>query len=96
MKSIEMPGVRSCKATQCAYNREKVCHARAITIGDGTHPCCDTFFQSRAHVSGSQKAGVGACKVSICQHNDNFECQARSIELARQDCPADCATFVPC
>jgi hypothetical protein len=42
MKTIEMPDVDGCDATECAYNMKGDCHARAITVGDGVHPGCDT------------------------------------------------------
>lgn len=90
---MEMPLVGSCKISECAYNRNHHCNARAITIGDGSHPRCDTFFQSSHHANSSQAAGVGACKVSICKHNKDWECQADSIQVSKGECPASCATF---
>jgi hypothetical protein len=90
---MQMSLVKNCKISECAYNTNQLCHARAVTIGDGCHPCCDTFFQSGKHSNSSHTAGVGACKVSICKHNQDWECQADSIEVKQGECPATCATF---
>ena len=46
-KAIEMPEVSRCDASVCAYNSENGCRARAITIGDGAFPGCDTFLGDR-------------------------------------------------
>lgn len=90
---MKMPSVGECLIEKCAYNRNQTCHARAITIGDETHPCCDTFLQSQQHAHALQIAGVGACKVSICKHNEDWECQANSIKVGQGECPAGCITF---
>jgi hypothetical protein len=90
---VEMPAVAECSADDCAYNAEGSCHARAITIGDGVHPGCDTFFAAARHTRSLRMAGVGACKVVSCKHNDDFECQATSIEVERRAVGVECATF---
>ena len=45
MKHIQiiMPEVRECSAQSCGFNKNLGCHARAITVGDGQNPGCDTF-----------------------------------------------------
>ena len=92
--TIEMPPVDACAATGCAYNVERRCHARAITIGDGVHPACDTFIPGDQHVAdGPTSAGVGACKVEACRHNQDLECHASEISLEMHGQHADCATF---
>ena len=93
MVRIEMPAVSGCQVADCAYNRESLCHARAVTIGDGTTPHCDTFFTNWNHASGRQIAGVGACKVDACRHNHDFECQAPNIEVGLRSGEAFCFTF---
>ena len=94
--SIEVPGVLACEATLCAYNLEQSCHARAITIGNGVHPACDTFFPSGQHTQGDgQPAGVGACKVSGCSHNESLECTAEGIRVVPHEGHADCQTYAP-
>lgn len=94
--TIDMPGVRACDVTACGYNVDQNCHARAITIGDGVHPACDTFFPSERHTADAgQTAGVGACKVSQCQHNSDFECQADAIQVGPHEHHGDCQTFSP-
>ena len=50
VKTIEMPDVRHCQVETCAYNAEDGCRARAITVGAGTVPACDTFFDSTGPV----------------------------------------------
>lgn len=92
---IEMPVVGSCKIKDCAYNSNNLCHAHAITIGDGKNPYCDTFFNSGKHTQSLENAGVGACKVAICKHNEDFECRADSIEISDKNgrCAAICITF---
>lgn len=94
-KTIDMPDVAACDARDCAYNKEGNCHARAITVGDGVHPGCDTFLQSRDHSRRADNAGVGACKVKACKHNDDFECQARAIRVGRRQDDVVCLTFLP-
>jgi hypothetical protein len=92
--TIEMPMVADCLVRECAYNVDESCFARAITIGDGVHPGCDTFFgaptHSRIH---NMRAGVGACKVTACRHNDDLECQAERIRVARTGTDVRCMTF---
>lgn len=92
--TIEMPMVADCTVGECAYNVDQTCYARAITVGDGVHPGCDTFFEapthSRVHTTA---AGVGACKVTACRHNDDFECQTESIRVARNGSDVRCMTF---
>jgi hypothetical protein len=90
----EMPPVAECDVRDCAYNARDRCHARAITIGDGIHPACDTFVRSTARVDqGAAEAGVGACKVSSCSHNSGLTCRARSIHVGYHGDHPDCMTF---
>jgi hypothetical protein len=92
--NLELPIVRDCAATQCAYNSEQACHARAITVGDGAHPACDTFLPSGQHTQDTSHTGaVGACKVAACRHNQDLECTADSIHVGNHDGHADCMTF---
>jgi len=93
IKMLEMPEVAACDASDCAYNKDGGCHARAITVGDGVHPGCDTFFRSREHSRRTDGAGVGACKVKTCKHNVDFECQAVEIEVGRRSDSVECLTF---
>jgi hypothetical protein len=93
---IEVAAVGECEVTECAYNTDSTCHARAITVGAGLHPSCDTFITRADHVQDvSHAAGVGACKVSTCQHNHDLECQAESIHVSHHGGHADCTTFSP-
>jgi hypothetical protein len=94
--SIEMPVVGDCTVTDCAYNLDQSCHARAITVGDGVNPGCDTYFRNPTHAKEKQRtAGVGACKVAACQHNNDFECGADSIHVSHVGADVNCITFAP-
>ena len=84
--TIDMPIVNKCTISECAYNMDSACHARAITVGDGTHPGCDTFFRNSAHTRARERtAGIGACKVTGCSSNDDFECMADGINVGMAD-----------
>jgi hypothetical protein len=93
--SIEMPKVAECDVSDCAYNIQNACHARAITVGDGANAMCDTFFKSSSHTKGNFSAGVGACKVSACSFNSDFECQADDIAVSVEGGQAMCMTCSP-
>jgi len=91
---MEMTMVRECDATECSYNSDNMCRALAITIGDETHPKCDTFCRSSVKGGDSENmAGVGACKVSSCTHNSSLECQCPEIEVGYQGNEIDCLNF---
>jgi hypothetical protein len=92
--SAEMPAVAECAVRECAYNVDSSCRARAITVGDGLHPACDTFLRSRQNGGdGALKAGVGACKVATCRHNHGLECAASSIRIGYHGNHPDCLTY---
>jgi len=92
--TIDMPMVSDCMVAECAYNMENNCHARAITIGDGTTPGCDTFMSSTMHTKAKdRRAGVGACKVMACTNNEDYECMASSISVGMLGQDVDCLTF---
>ncbi len=91
---MDVPKIGHCDAENCAYNRDKQCHAIAITVGDQTHPKCDTFMESPHKGGDSSATGtVGACKVSICEYNEMLECHAPQIEVDLHNHAAECATF---
>lgn len=93
---IELPEVEACHVRECAYNGDGDCFAPAITIGDGLHPACDTYFRADRHrAHHPQPAGVGACKVSSCEYNDDFTCQASSIRVDYVEGKPDCLTYSP-
>ncbi|RJP16080.1 MAG: DUF1540 domain-containing protein [Candidatus Abyssobacteria bacterium SURF_5] len=89
----EIPQVKQCKVSECGYNRDKACHALAITVGESDNPKCGTFFKSDTHTSTEQLAGVGSCKVSSCFHNADFECHADGITVERNGGTALCMTY---
>ncbi len=47
--TLEMAEVAECAAVDCAYNRDSMCRARAITVGDGVEPNCDTAPNPGSH-----------------------------------------------
>jgi hypothetical protein len=92
---MDIPLVEQCVVTDCVYNINKGCHARAITVGDATNPDCDTYMGSSNHAKPTQvKAGVGACKVTGCTHNDDFECMAEHINVGYRGSSVHCLTFM--
>ena len=93
--TIELPVVGKCTVRECAYNSAARCHARAITIGDGTMPHCDTLFRNSGHIHATNiQAGVGACKVSSCSFNEDLECTADSITVGIVDENVECLTYL--
>ncbi|MFZ9886179.1 MAG: DUF1540 domain-containing protein [Myxococcota bacterium] len=90
---LSLPVVSMCTVNDCAYNREAQCHAAAITIGDGLHPACDTYFHADKHRGDDGRAGVGACKIVGCIYNEDFACVADAIEVGHHGDHADCLTF---
>lgn len=92
--AIDMPVVGECSVAECTYNVNNGCHARAITVGDGVHPGCDTFLAATPHSRDTARhAGVGACKVPACQHNDDYECTAEQIAVGHAGPGASCLTY---
>jgi len=91
---IEMPIVSECAATECAYNHDKACQARAISIGDGIHPGCDTFGEGSQRAKPSMgSAGIGACKTTGCKFNEGLECMTDSIKVGHVQNQVNCMTF---
>ncbi len=91
---MTMSRVTRCEVSECAYNMDDVCHAKAITIGDTIYPKCDTYCASM--VKGGDDdcvAGVGACKVASCIYNSDLECESPEICVGYEEDEADCLTF---
>ncbi len=92
--SIDMPAVNRCTIAECSYNAHDMCHARAITIGDGESPRCDTVFCGDQSVQETKiQAGVGACKVSNCNYNSDLECTADAIQIGMKGDNVNCLTY---
>ncbi len=93
---MEMPVVNACQVESCVYNRDRACHALAITVGDARLAMCDTFFTAPTEGGDPDVTGkVGACKMAACRHNSRFECQAPGIEVGPNHEAAECLTFAP-
>jgi hypothetical protein len=91
---LELPVISQCSVTRCAYNNDRQCHAKAITVGHGTTPGCDTFFTESQHTTEvTRSAGVGACKVAACRYNRDYECSAASIQVGYREDGVRCLTF---
>lgn len=66
----------------------------AITVGDGKHAACDTFYKAKTKGGSPDLTGsVGACKVDNCSFNKEFECSANGIKVGPHSGHADCQTF---
>ncbi|MDT8385168.1 MAG: DUF1540 domain-containing protein [Gammaproteobacteria bacterium] len=92
--TIDMPVVKACSISECGYNRANKCHARAITIGGGTHPGCDTsYLGAPVRTTGNNTAGVGACKITGCTFNDDLECNSSNITVSMKNDSIQCMTF---
>lgn len=89
-----MARVAECTVPECVYNRGSRCYARAITIGNGSHPQCDTFHLVNNHVPRRPNtAGVGACKVSSCAHNYDYACNAERIYVGYEGNDIACLAY---
>ncbi|MBI1912176.1 MAG: DUF1540 domain-containing protein [Deltaproteobacteria bacterium] len=93
--AINMPKILSCTVTECAYNIKNECHTMAITVGDGGHAACDTYYRAPNKGGADIIGGVGACKAHECKYNKLYECFAPGITVAHHSEHADCKTFTP-
>lgn len=92
--STRIPEVMLCTVSECSYNADNGCHAKAITVGDGATPACDTMLCGSQHVQAHDiHGGVGACKVSGCTHNRDLECTAESISVGLVTDSVNCLTY---
>lgn len=88
--------VNVCEATDCAYNKEKQCHALAITVGSPSAATCDTYMpQAKKGGSEMTVANVGACKVADCTHNKDLMCHAEKIRIGIEASQVSCLTYSP-
>lgn len=91
---LTMPKVLSCSVTECAYNINRECHTPAITVGNGGHASCDTYYRNPERGGDNDIiGGVGACKSYECKFNQRFECFAPGINVGWHSEHADCQTF---
>ena len=91
----EMTMVAKCTVHICTYNQNERCHARAITVGDGVEPHCDTYFSCGKHCKSGGQASVGACKVADCRFNIDYECTNPGIEVEMYGGAARCCACEP-
>lgn len=95
--AMKMPKISACGVTDCSYNRQRQCHALAITVGGPeVCACCDTYLHAETKGGVADMTGsVGACKVEECSFNKSFECAAPDIKVGLHEGHADCKTFKP-
>lgn len=90
----KMVTVLNCNATGCSFNIRNKCRAKAITIGGGECPECDTSLMSDKKGGCIDViAGVGACKVESCKFNNCLECGAEGIQVKMHAGHVDCGTY---
>lgn len=101
----QIPKVSQCDMTECGFNRERLCHAAGIQVGDALvsdrsagpsqDPRCDTFTVQAGARFGAPDliAQIGACKVTSCVHNDALRCTAEGITVGHHGSHADCLTY---
>ena len=83
-----------CDVDDCSYNRNHICHADSITIGDHGKAVCDTFCLSALQGGNSNSfAAVGACKVEDCLHNHGLLCHCQYITMSFQDDDVYCMKY---
>jgi hypothetical protein len=88
-----VPEVKKCTVSQCFYNKDSECGARAVLVGSD-EPVCETFIVSQQHTKHQGQAGVGACHIDNCQYNQSMSCHACSdIEIVFSNNQAWCNTF---
>ncbi len=93
--AMKMSKISACDVADCSYNRNKECHALAITVGGPeVCACCDTYVHA-AKKGGvaDMTGGVGACKVDSCTFNSDLECSAPGIKVGLHQGHPDCTTF---
>ncbi len=91
---MELVQIIECKASECAYNNDMQCHAKAITVGGETDHKCDTFCTSSTEGGFPDTiASVGACKAEACRFNSNLECSSPGITVGHESDMVDCLTF---
>ncbi|HAM53453.1 MAG TPA: DUF1540 domain-containing protein [Nitrospiraceae bacterium] len=92
--AVMMPKVLDCEVAGCSYNKNKACHAMAITVGSMRHPQCDTYLNATQQGGvPDTTGGVGACKEDDCRFNRSLECTASGIHVGIHMDHADCKTF---
>lgn len=88
--------VLSCAVEQCAYNKNRECHASGISVG-GDHALCDTFTTQVTGVGMSSEttSSVKMCHADVCKFNKEMSCMAPGISVGNHMEHADCVTYVP-
>ncbi len=89
-----MPFIIGCDAEDCSYNKNKECHALAITIGVSGLPQCDTYARLKEKGGAAESFGtVGACREELCMFNDSLECSSAAILMRLRNGRPSCIAF---
>ncbi|MGE5173297.1 MAG: DUF1540 domain-containing protein [Betaproteobacteria bacterium] len=90
----KMPFIIGCDAENCAYNRDKECHALAITVGVSGLPRCDTYTSLSGKGGVAESFGsVGACREELCTFNDSLECTSAAVLIRMRNGRPICIAF---
>jgi hypothetical protein len=89
-----MPFIIGCDMEGCSYNRDKECHALAITIGVSGLPRCDTYTSLSGKGGVAESFGcVGACREELCTYNDSLECTSAAVLIRMRNGNPNCVAF---
>ncbi|MDI6715911.1 MAG: DUF1540 domain-containing protein [Actinomycetota bacterium] len=91
-QQMEIGRVLTCTVNECSYNKNNVCHAPDINVGE-MHPTCDTFTQEAVSPIAQGMPDVSVCNVTECRFNLNNDCTAPGITVAHHSEHADCLTY---
>ncbi|MDX1763698.1 MAG: DUF1540 domain-containing protein [bacterium] len=73
----QMPMIVSCTGSDCSYNKDMICNAMAVTIGEEGEAICDTYYHGSRRIAYPETVSfVGACKMESCRFNRYLECTA--------------------
>ncbi len=90
----KMPFIIGCDAEDCSYNRDKECHALAITVGASGLPQCDIYTSLSGKGGVAESFGsVGACREELCTFNDSLECTSAAVLIRMRNRKPNCIAF---
>ncbi len=89
-----MPFIIGCDAEDCSYNRNKECHALAVTIGVSGLPQCDTYASLTGKGGAAETFGtVGACREALCTFNESLECASAAVLIRLRNGRPNCIAY---
>jgi hypothetical protein len=82
----DLPNVKSCTATDCAFNDCWSCRSPFIVVGDHEKPACNTYKKSDFPADDIDTvAEVKACNMFMCLRNRDLMCIAYHIKVRVRD-----------